>query len=98
MRTRTTRAGWLIGCLSFEFPPFNRKPVFIRHRTADEIADANKVDIKTLRDTQNDVDRVQRPEWLVMLGVCTHLGCVPLGQAGDCESSQWWIEGGKGGG
>lgn len=63
------------------------KPVFIRHRTADEIQEANKVDVKTLRDPQKDDDRVQRPEWLVMLGVCTHLGCVPLGQAGDCESS-----------
>ena len=62
------------------------KPVFIRHRTADEIDEANKVDVKSLRDPQTDDDRVQRPEWLVMLGVCTHLGCVPLGQAGDCES------------
>lgn len=61
------------------------KPVFIRHRTADEIDEANKVDVKSLRDPQTDDDRVQRPEWLVMLGVCTHLGCVPLGQAGDCE-------------
>jgi ubiquinol-cytochrome c reductase iron-sulfur subunit len=43
--------------------------VFIRHRTADEIDEANKVDAKTLRDPQTDDERVQRPEWLVMLGV-----------------------------
>lgn len=45
------------------------KPVFIRHRTADEIAEANKVDVASLRDPQSDDDRVQKPEWLVMLGV-----------------------------
>ncbi|OAQ97567.1 hypothetical protein LLEC1_01203 [Akanthomyces lecanii] len=59
------------------------KPVFIRHRTADEIAEANKVEVSSLRDPQSDDDRVQKPEWLVMLGVCTHLGCVPIGEAGD---------------
>lgn len=59
------------------------KPVFIRHRTEDEIKEANSVDIKTLRDPQKDSDRVKKPEWLVMLGVCTHLGCVPIGEAGD---------------
>ena len=48
------------------------KPVFIRHRTADEIEEANQVDIKTLRDPQNDADRVKKPEWLIMLGICTH--------------------------
>jgi Rieske Fe-S protein len=50
------------------------KPVFIRHRTADEIAEANAVDVKSLRDPQTDAERTQKPEWLVMLGVCTHLG------------------------
>ncbi|POY72791.1 hypothetical protein BMF94_4200 [Rhodotorula taiwanensis] len=59
------------------------KPVFIRHRTAGEIEEANKVDISSLRDPQKDSDRVKKPEWLVMLGVCTHLGCVPIGEAGD---------------
>ena len=44
------------------------KPVFVRHRTADEIEEANNVDINKLRDPQKDSDRVQRPEWLVMLG------------------------------
>ncbi|GAA5939516.1 hypothetical protein JCM3775_004847 [Rhodotorula graminis] len=59
------------------------KPVFIRHRTQGEIDEANAVDVKSLRDPQTDSDRVKKPEWLVMLGVCTHLGCVPIGEAGD---------------
>ena len=53
------------------------KPVFIRHRTQDEIAEARSVEWKSLRDPQPDEDRVKKPEWLIMLGVCTHLGCVP---------------------
>ncbi len=44
------------------------KPVFIRHRTAAEIEDANKVEVSSLRDPQSDDDRVKKPEWLVMLG------------------------------
>ncbi|KAJ3232542.1 hypothetical protein HDU81_002865 [Chytriomyces hyalinus] len=63
------------------------KPVFIRHRTAADIAEANSVDIATLRHKETDVERVKEPEWLVMMGVCTHLGCVPIGddiEAADC--------------
>ncbi|MEO0391985.1 MAG: ubiquinol-cytochrome c reductase iron-sulfur subunit [Pseudomonadota bacterium] len=56
------------------------KPVFIRHRTAAEIEEAEAVNLDDLRDPQADADRVEKPEWLVMVGVCTHLGCVPLGQ------------------
>ena len=56
------------------------KPVFIRRRTKDEINDTRTVAIDTLRDPQSDEDRVQKDEWLVVMGVCTHLGCVPLGQ------------------
>ena len=54
------------------------KPVFIRHRTEEEIkeAEANNGDS---RDPQPDSARVIKPEWLVVVGVCTHLGCVPLG-------------------
>jgi len=59
------------------------KPVFIRHRTAEEIQAANDVDLNVLRDPQADSARVTKPEWLVVMGVCTHLGCVPLGDAGD---------------
>ncbi|KAE8315466.1 Rieske [2Fe-2S] iron-sulfur domain-containing protein [Aspergillus transmontanensis] len=76
------------------------KPVFIRHRTQDEINEANSIEWQTLRDPQADEDRVQKPEWLVMLGVCTHLGCVPIGESGDfggwfcpCHGSHYDISG-----
>jgi len=59
------------------------KPLFIRHRTPEEIDQENKVDVSTLRDPQADSERVKNPEWLVILGVCTHLGCVPIANAGD---------------
>ncbi len=57
------------------------KPVFVRRRTADEIQAAKDVDIATLRDPQADDARVQagHEQWLVLVGICTHLGCVPLG-------------------
>lgn len=55
------------------------KPVFVRHRTEAEIESARADDGADLRDAQADEARVQRPEFLVVLGVCTHLGCVPLG-------------------
>jgi ubiquinol-cytochrome c reductase iron-sulfur subunit len=57
------------------------KPVFIRHRTPEEIELARSVDLGQLPDPQPDEDRVIEPEWLVVVGVCTHLGCVPLGQS-----------------
>ncbi|XP_055710247.1 cytochrome b-c1 complex subunit Rieske, mitochondrial [Phlebotomus papatasi] len=59
------------------------KPLFIRHRTSDEIATEQSVAPSSLRDPQADAERVQRPEWLVVIGVCTHLGCVPIANAGD---------------
>ena len=60
------------------------KPVFVRHRTAEEIKAAQDVNVGELRDPQTDAQRVQKPEWLIMVGVCTHLGCIPLGQkSGD---------------
>jgi ubiquinol-cytochrome c reductase iron-sulfur subunit len=55
-------------------------PVFVRHRTAAEIETARAVPLGDLPDPQTDEDRVQKPEWLVMVGVCTHLGCIPTGQ------------------
>lgn len=62
------------------------KPVFIRRRTPKEIEEAEAVDVATLRDKQSDAERVQKKEWLVMVGICTHLGCVPLGQkTGDVK-------------
>jgi ubiquinol-cytochrome c reductase iron-sulfur subunit len=65
------------------------KPVFIRHRTQAEVEEARSTDWKTLRDPQRDEDRVKKPEWLIMLGVCTHLGCVPIGEAGDYGG--WYV-------
>jgi len=59
------------------------KPIFIRRRTKEEIEEASAVDLKDLKDPEKDEDRAKDPEWLVMVGVCTHLGCVPLGEKGD---------------
>ena len=60
------------------------KPVFIRHRTAEEIKAAEDTDVKGLRDPQADSERVLsgHKEWLIVVGICTHLGCVPLGNQG----------------
>ena len=59
------------------------KPVFIRRRTDEEIAKARDVSLQDLKHPEKDEDRAKDPEWLVMLGVCTHLGCVPLGDKGE---------------
>ena len=60
------------------------KPVFIKNRTAADIDAANSVDVSTLRDPQQDAERVRGdPKWLVVLGICTHLGCVPIANAGE---------------
>ena len=76
------------------------KPVFIRRRTLDEINEAKSVNLKDLKHPEKDEDRAKNPEWLVMLGVCTHLGCVPLDQKGDyngwfcpCHGSHYDISG-----
>ena len=72
----------------------------IRRRTEEEIAEAKSVKLEDLKDPQKDEDRAKDPEWLVMLGVCTHLGCVPLDQKGDyngwfcpCHGSHYDISG-----
>ncbi|CAN1839081.1 Cytochrome b-c1 complex subunit Rieske-1, mitochondrial (Fragment) [Linum perenne] len=76
------------------------KPVFIRRRTEDDIQLANSVELASLRDPQPDGDRVKNPEWLIVIGVCTHLGCIPLPNAGDfggwfcpCHGSHYDISG-----
>lgn len=77
------------------------KPVFIRHRSQDEIDQANADDKATdLRDPQTDAERVMDPAWMVVLGICTHLGCVPLANAGEyggwfcpCHGSHYDISG-----
>ncbi|RAL38702.1 unnamed protein product [Cuscuta campestris] len=76
------------------------KPVFIRRRTEHDIKTANAVDVGSLRDPQQDIERVKNPEWLVVIGVCTHLGCIPLPNAGDfggwfcpCHGSHYDVSG-----
>ncbi len=56
------------------------KPVFVRHRTEAEIEKARSVEVSTLIDPETDAERVQQTDWLVQIGICTHLGCIPLGQ------------------
>jgi len=56
------------------------KPVFVRHRTAEEITAARATPLGELKDPATDQSRVTRDPWLIVVGVCTHLGCVPLGQ------------------
>ena len=61
------------------------KPIFVRHRTKKEIEEAKAVEVAQLPDPQTDAQRVKKPEWLVVVGVCTHLGCIPLGHQGDYD-------------
>ncbi len=77
------------------------KPVFVRHRTAQEISDAGNVKLTELLDpwtTDNDgnrlgsaedKDRVQKSQWLVLIGICTHLGCIPLGNKATDMRGDW---------
>jgi ubiquinol-cytochrome c reductase iron-sulfur subunit len=58
------------------------KPVFIRKRTKKEIDIAKNTKLSDLKDPESDSDRVQKDEWLVLVGICTHLGCIPSGQKG----------------
>ncbi|KAJ1728019.1 ubiquinol--cytochrome-c reductase catalytic subunit rip1 [Coemansia biformis] len=76
------------------------KPVFVKHRTQEEIDDANSVNLKSLPDPQDDASRVQTPEWVVLVGICTHLGCVPTTDSGDyggwycpCHGSHYDVSG-----
>ena len=78
------------------------KPVFLKRRTPEEIQEARGVALNDLPDPQKDEDRVKKgkDEWLVMVGVCTHLGCVPLSDKGDfngwfcpCHGSHYDVSG-----
>ncbi|MFZ0205567.1 MAG: ubiquinol-cytochrome c reductase iron-sulfur subunit [Roseiarcus sp.] len=60
-------------------------PVFIRHRTKKEIEEAVNAPLSELKDPQTDQERAPKPEWLIVVGVCTHLGCVPLGHEGPYD-------------
>jgi len=66
---------------------FRKQPLFVRNLTPKEIAEADAVSIDSLRDKQTLAERTKegKKNWLITLGVCTHLGCVPLG-AGEGEN------------
>ncbi|MEJ5976982.1 ubiquinol-cytochrome c reductase iron-sulfur subunit [Novosphingobium sp. PS1R-30] len=65
---------------------FRKQPVFLRNLTPHEVAEADKVSVSSLRDPQSLAERTKpgKENWLITMGVCTHLGCVPLG-AGEGE-------------
>ncbi len=74
------------------------KPIFVKRRTKKEIEDARNVEMAELKDPQKDEDRVKegKEEWLITIGICTHLGCVPIGGEGEykgwfcpCHGSQY---------
>ena len=59
---------------------WRKKPVFIDHRTPEQINSARSVNLSDLKDPETDEDRVKKADWLVLIGICTHLGCIPKGQ------------------
>ncbi len=65
------------------------KPVFVSRRTSREIELARADDRADLKDPQTDAERVINPEWLIVIGICTHLGCVPLGQGAQSSRGNW---------
>jgi len=65
------------------------QPVFIDHRTSEQITAARADDDADLPDPEPDSARAIRPEWLVVIGICTHLGCVPLGQRQGEPRGEW---------
>lgn len=65
------------------------RPVFIDRRTPERIALARQDDEADLKDPEPDSARVQREEWLIVIGVCTHLGCIPLGQKSNDPLGNW---------
>lgn len=76
------------------------KPVFIRRRTEKEVTEAETTPLAGMVDPEPDAKRVQNPEWLGVIGVCTHLGCVPISNAGDyngwfcpCHGSHYDVSG-----
>lgn len=67
-------------CVTFLY---RNKPLFVRHRSPAQIASAESVDTASLRDPQTDKERFKDQRYLICIGVCTHLGCVPLPDAGN---------------
>jgi ubiquinol-cytochrome c reductase iron-sulfur subunit len=80
----TTTAMGAVGVASLIYPfisSMNPSPVFIRRREAKEIEEVRAVNVASLPDPESDAERTPyKPEWLIVVGICTHLGCVPLGQ------------------
>lgn len=66
------------------------KPVFIKHRTAEEIKDVEAFPLSQLKDPETDQARVKKPEWLVVVGVCTHLGCIPTQRKNVKVADEGW--------
>jgi ubiquinol-cytochrome c reductase iron-sulfur subunit len=67
------------------------KPIFIRHRTPKEISEARDVNLADLRDPQTDQSRVKagHDQWIILIGICTHLGCIPLGNKPTDMRGEW---------
>jgi ubiquinol-cytochrome c reductase iron-sulfur subunit len=67
------------------------RPIFVRHRTAEEIRLAKSVSLRELIDPQSDADRVKagHDEWIVLVGICTHLGCIPRGNKPTDPRGTW---------
>ncbi len=65
------------------------KPVFIDHRSPERVAMAKADDNAELIDPEADGKRVLRDEWLIVIGICTHLGCIPLGQRPNDPKGEW---------
>ncbi len=68
---------------------WQKKPVFVRRRTPEETKIAEQTPESDLPDPEADADRVVKSEWLVVIGVCTHLGCIPLGQKSTELRGDW---------
>lgn len=68
------------------------KPIFIKRRTPEEIKQAQDVQLKSLPDPQTDQDRFgKNPEWLVVIGICTHLGCIPTERKNVAPLEEGWL-------
>ncbi|AIK96732.1 ubiquinol-cytochrome c reductase iron-sulfur subunit [Candidatus Odyssella acanthamoebae] len=67
------------------------KPIFIKRRTEEEVKAVRAIPLKELKDPQTDQARVEQPDWLVVIGVCTHLGCIPTLRKNLVEGADGWL-------
>lgn len=67
------------------------KPIFVRHRTPQEITEAQTANLSDMRDPQTDQSRVKagHDQWIILIGICTHLGCIPLGNKPTDMRGEW---------